>query len=183
MQRESQQAAQRFETERAELAAQLEAAKQQLAAAESAAEGGSGSPGPAGPMREASAQTDDEGRALSAGSAGHGRRAAAPSRQGTCADQMAAASPLHQRASQDGPANLMLHTDNLGQVTPLSSFSPGGAQDAQGRPSCLDAAVQRSSPLTNGLQRVGSAGRSGRRGTRMSEGHTAEDALAEGAEG
>ena len=100
---------------------------------------------------------------------------------------MAVASPLHTRGSEGGGSghNLaMLHTDNLGQVTPLSSFSPGGAQEGgtpQGRPSCVGVG---SSPLANGVPRASSAGR-GRRATRLSEGYSAEDIgqVPEGAEG
>jgi len=173
MQREAQQVAQRFEAERSELVAQLDAARQQLAAAESAAETGGSPEGGAG--REASTQTEEEMRVSSAG---HGRRAAAPSRQGTSHfdHQMAASSPIHHRQGTAEGGLPMLHTDNLGQVTPLSSFSPGSApEEKSGRPSCAEGGVaQRSSPLANGAQRSSSAGR--RRGTSLSQGYTAEEA-------
>ena len=190
MQREAQQTAQRFEVERAELVAQLEAARQAVTEAEGAPPAYGGAlPGAHGPGREVGVQTEEEVRMPSAGNAGHGRRAAAPSRQGTAAfgaEHMAVASPLHTRGGDGGGGSghnlAMLHTDNLGQVTPLSSFSPGGAQDGgapQGRPSCVG-----SSPLANGAPRVSSAGR-GRRATRLSEGYSAEDIgqVPEGAEG
>ncbi len=136
--------------EKADLLAQIRSVQEQIARYQGGDANGAGGGG-AGPpaVRASGSQTDDEARAP-----GYGRRAvaAAPTRVGSLFDQhqMAGASPLQGRAASGegskglGGAHLMAHTDNLGQVTPLSSFSPAGGDNA------------RHSPLS--MQRTSSAG-------------------------
>lgn len=168
--RESQQAEQQAAAEKASLLAQIQAVQAQLGAQPAGAGNGVGATG-AG-ARDVSVQTEEEARATTPG---YGRRAVggpAPTRQGTqILDHVGAtASPLQQRGPADGrmPGGpLMVNTDNLGQVTPLSSFSPVTAAE-QGRPPIGQ------SPLAGGQPRVSSAGRrSGQR--RLAEGTPEEN--------
>jgi len=142
----AREGAERSEADKAQLLEAISLAKAKLAGeSEHRADGGQAE------RREAATQTEEDGRTTTPG---FGRRAGAPTRQNTILldHQMAAASPLSQRADgrpqgSGAPTGMTVQTDNLGQVTPLASFSPsvppGGA------------ASDRSSPLT----RTGSAGR------------------------
>jgi len=139
VQRSAQEAAELVETEKAQLREAIRAAKAKLE------DGGSGGRGDAehADMRECGTQTEEDSRATTPG---FGRRAVAPTRSNTLIDHhLATASPLSQRPSEARPSaaggqHMMVQTDNLGQVTPLSSFSPCASGN---------------SPLT----RTGSAGR------------------------
>ena len=116
------------------------------------------------PARDAGIQTDEVSPVV-APPAPHGyRRAAAPTRQGTMMleGHVAVASPIQTRpGGEPRPgAGLMGQGDNLGQVTPLASFT-------QGAPS----------PLVGGLQRSGSSGSAGSaRGRRGSSRNSSADA-------
>ena len=165
---ESRSAAERAAAEKESLLAQIKAAQQQLQLSMAASGGGAAREPPT--TRDAGIQTDEVSPVV-APPAPHGRRAAAaPTRQGTMMleGHVAVASPIQTRpGGEPRPgAGLMGQGDNLGQVTPLASFT-------QGAPS----------PLVGGLQRSGSSGSAGsargRRGnSKLSEEGSSADAPA-----
>lgn len=123
--KEAKKASERARAEKQELLARISSAQDELTA-KSAPNGGRGGDG-----REAATQTSDEDRSVTPG---YGRRAAPgghivglPSRQASMVTvEQDGSSPGGGRNAQ----GLMVHTDNMGQVTPMSSFSPLNAQQA-----------------------------------------------------
>uniref|UniRef100_A0A7S4B1Y9 Protein kinase domain-containing protein n=1 Tax=Chrysotila carterae TaxID=13221 RepID=A0A7S4B1Y9_CHRCT len=120
------------------------------AQAELSAKGGGG-----GRPVEAAAQTEESADSQPP-TPSHGRRSLlVPSRQANAADHhLATASPVTQRAAEfrspasSGLNHMMVNTDNLGQVTPLASFSPAvsGGGSFSGKQGVVE---QSSSPLVN----------------------------------
>jgi len=174
VQKQAQQAAEAAEAEKEDLLARIRAVQEQMGGGRAGGVNGACAGPSDGSTADAGVQTDEEARPSTPG---YGRRAVnppGPSRQGTgLQDNVAAASPLQQRSTDPrssgaGP-HLMVNTDNLGQVTPLSSFSPV-VNNGSG-----------SSPLATGAApRTTSAGRraSGRT-TRLAEGHAEASAAPE----